>query len=116
SPSALYPLRFTLFGDVERGRLIILTEKGVAFFEDTSIVSGWWDNLVIYPNPAGKGKTVRIKNCPNGANLYIFTHSGKRVKNVKGCSFKNDLPLGLYVVIVEYNGRRKPLKVVLLDR
>ncbi|MEO0138702.1 MAG: T9SS type A sorting domain-containing protein [candidate division WOR-3 bacterium] len=116
SPSALYPLRFTLFGDVERGRLIILTEKGVAFFEDTSIVSGWWDNLVIYPNPAGKGKTVRIKNCPNGANLYIFTHFGKRVKNVKGCSFKNDLPLGLYVVIVEYNGRRKPLKVVLLDR
>ncbi len=116
SPSVLYPLRFTLLGDAPSGRIYIATDKGIGILQDTSVSSGWWKSLKVYPNPAKRNAIVKVLNCPEGANLKVFTLSGILQREVKGCSFKNDLPAGLYIIHIEYSGKRALLKVVLLDR
>lgn len=116
SPTSLYPLRFTILGDAPSGRVYIATDKGIGILQDTSVSSGWWESLKVYPNPARRNATVRILNCPEGASLKVFTPSGILMKEVRSCSFKNDLPAGLYIIHVEHSGKRTLLKVVLLDR
>ncbi len=116
SSTELYPLRFTLVADPVLGKMYVSTDKGIAIIKDTVISSGWWVKLKVYPNPAGRNDVVIIGNCPYGARLRVFTSSGVYMKSVDGCSFKNDLPAGLYIISVEYMGRRSVIKAVMTDR
>jgi hypothetical protein len=116
SPSVLYPIRFSLLSDLKNGRIFVATEKGIGIFSDSSVLAGWWENVKVYPNPALKGKEVKILNCPPNSTLRIFTPSGFEVKRVNGCSFKNDLAPGFYLIVLESMGRRTTLKFVSVER
>jgi hypothetical protein len=116
SPSVLYPIRFSLLPDLKNGRIFVATEKGIGIFSDSSVLAGWWENVKVYPNPALKGKEVKILNCPPNSTLRIFTPSGFEVKREKGCSFKNDLAPGFYLIVLESMGRRTTIKFVSVER
>jgi hypothetical protein len=116
SPSVLYPIRFSLLSDLKNGRIFVATEKGIGIFSDSLVLAGWWENVKVYPNPALKGKEVKILNCPPNSTLRIFTSSGFEIKREKGCSFKNDLAPGFYLIVLESMGRRTTVKFVSVER
>ncbi len=116
SPSVLYPIRFSLLPDLRNGRIFVATEKGIGIFQDSSILSGWWEEVKVYPNPARKGNEVRILNCPPNSKLRIYTPAGFDVKKVNGCSFKNDLSPGFYFIGLESSGRRALIRFVSVEK
>lgn len=116
SPSPLYPIRFSLLPDLKNGRIFVATEKGIGIFQDSSVLSGWWNKVKVYPNPAPKGKEVKILNCPPNSTLKIFTPSGFEIKRVQGCSFRNDLAPGFYFIGLEGLERRIVIKFVSVER
>ncbi len=115
SNSPYFPLRYTLLVNTDRNRVYIATDGGLSVLTSYDVVSGWERASLVYPNPARRGQTVRVKNCPIGAKLVLYTASGGKVAETSGCSIKHTFRPGLYfLAVIGPNGRRV-YRLVLTD-
>ncbi|NPB04733.1 MAG: T9SS type A sorting domain-containing protein [Thermotogae bacterium] len=116
SITSYFPLRYTLLANPDENRLYISTDGGLSILTSPEVVAGWEINSLVYPNPARRGQTVRVKNCPIDARLTLYTLSGTRIKENRGCSLVVNVPPGLYMLAVVGSQGRKVLKVVVQER
>ncbi len=115
SNSPYFPLRYTLLANPDKNRLYIATVGGISILTSPDVVSGWERASLVYPNPARRGQTVRVKNCPVGAKVILYSASGARVAENDRCEIKNTFPPGLYFLAVVGPNGRKVYRLVLTD-
>lgn len=71
----------------------------------------------IFPNPAPKGQTINIELEEYAEKVYIFNLLGNKLKTIEQFSNyyeipTNDLSAGIYIAIIEFNGKKKITKFV----
>ncbi len=115
STSPYFPLRNTLLANPDKNRMYIATESGVSILTSSEVVSGWERASLVYPNPARRGQTVRVKNCPVGARLVLFSASGVKVAESRTCEMKHTFQPGLYFLSVIGPDGRKVYRLILTD-
>ena len=115
SNSPYFPLRNTLLANPDRNRLYVATESGLTILTSPEVVSGWERASLVYPNPARKGQTVRVKNCPVGARVVLFSASGAKVAESNTCEIRHTFQPGLYFLAVIGPDGRKVYRLVLTD-